>query len=397
MTKLMLWLLTVAGLVLSAAPARADYSIPVLFIRTADDDGSKPSTLTEATAKAAIQLANTVYKRNGGDVQFTLDPASSFTTVIKSTTLNHDCKLAPGQTAATIAAQTTQLADTDTLCDTGPAATARAAMALTCAGKLVVFSRGGSEYISWNADLHHYELKYATGGYSGSQLFYVVLGSSFSGNDLGHEIGHYMHLAHPFGGLAPKTVAAAEQAIKDYVAAGHAEADGLKVFEGDGVSDTPPDAAGGVFVDKYGANANCDPAHPTVPLTVHFTGHDRTYTLAPDRNDVMSYFKNCSGFDQHLTAGQWAIVHAALTTGNRATLVTLPMAPGDGCHSRDPAHACPLQPPPPDPSVQLASVAKHVANCYKLWRRPLPGEINEITNPGRPVVRLKVPVTIVHE
>jgi hypothetical protein len=394
--NMLLRLLTLLSLLAAAVPASAQYTISVLFIRTADDNGANAGGLTEATAKAAIAGANTVYARNGGDVQFVMDPANNFSAVVNNTTLNHDCKLPPGASAATIAKQTTQVADPDTLCDTGPAVEIRNAMALACPGKLVVFSRGGSEYVKWNPDLKHYELLKASGGHSGGSIYYVAFGSQFSGNDLAHEMGHYFHLPHTFG-VAPKTVIEAQQAIKSYVDQGHAEADGLRVFEGDGFTDTPPDAAGSVFVDKYGANANCDANHPTVPLTVKFAKQSHTYTLAPDRNDVMSYFKHCPGFDQHFTKQQYAVIHDALDKGNRTPLISLPLATGNGCSSRDPLVNCALQAPKPpqDPKAQLAASARYLQNCYKLWRKPLPGEINELVRPESPVIRMRLPANAI--
>jgi hypothetical protein len=405
------WLMAVCLCLLATAmPGRADSKISVLFIRTADDDGANASTLTEATAKAAIEGANAIYKRNGGDVQFVLDSASSFTTVLQSTVLNHDCTLPPGATAASIASHTQQVADTDTLCDQSPAAMARAATALQCAGKLVVFSRGRSEKVKWDDQAHHYELVYTSGGYSGKDLYYVVLGSVFSGPDLAHEMGHYFGLKHPFPGNRPATVAEAEADIGSFVAAGHSsEANGLKVFDGDGLSDTPPDAAGSVFLDYYKgeAGANCDANHPTVPLTVHFPihhdpdtpAHDHPYTLEPDRHDVMSYFKDCPGFDQHLTKQQYKIVHASLASGgNRVQLVKgLPVVSGDGCRIKGAGFACPLQPPPADPSKQLTESAQRIAACYKLWHEPVPGEINEWADPGTPLRRFTIPTGIVAE
>jgi hypothetical protein len=110
----------------------------------------------------------------------------------------------------------------------------------------------------------------------------------------------------------------------------------------------------------------------------------------------MSYFKDCPGFDQHLTKQQYKIVHASLESGgNRVQLVKgLAVVSGDSCRTKD---ACPLQPPPADPSKQLTESAQRIAACYKLWHEPLPGEINEWANPGRPLRRFTIPKGIVDE
>jgi hypothetical protein len=150
------------------------YTLKVLFVRLADDDGSKPSALTKANAQAAIDRANTIFRANRGDIRFEMAPESDFVGHIRNTTMNHDCVLQPGWTEATIANQTTQdvngdgtanYADYRAMCDdTGPIAL-RNAYAVPRPNRLVVYSRGGSEYVKWEDT--HYVLKYASGGHSG--------------------------------------------------------------------------------------------------------------------------------------------------------------------------------------------------------------------------------------
>ena len=275
-------------------------------------------------AEAAIKKANGIYARNGGNVQIHVDPGFNFNGLIKNTTMIQDCKLASGQTAGTIAKNKKRdlngngkadKEDSWVLCDSRPRAAARTAWALKYPDKLVVYSRGGNTYAKWNKKEKHWELKSRSGGFSSALGYYVTMPKKFGGSTLlAHEMGHYLHTAHPFRG-GPATIAAAAKIIaKNGI--------GLKVFDGDSrahfsVHDTPPDAGTGIFKTVYGDH--CDPAKGKISIPVKVGNRTKTYTLAPDRRNVMSYFKGCP-FKFHMTRGQYKRINEGLETGNRGTL-----------------------------------------------------------------------------
>lgn len=375
------------------------YDLPVLFARLADDDGGKASTLTQANARAAVDQANAIYARNGGNVRFHVDPASDFSGHIKSRLMNHDCTLTAGQTEASIAANTHRDAngdgvidgnkvsggDWDVLCDRRPARGARTAYALMRPDKIVVYSRGSREYIVWNTDdtPNHWQLKFATGGSSSALGYYINMPGSF-GNDalLAHEVGHYLHNAHTFGGAKPKAVADAAKFIADYLVK-HPSSDGLKVFDGDSVQDTPPDPGTAIFTTVHGDHCLPDKGAVTVPVKT--AAATKNFTLAPDRANVMSYFKGCP-FDFHMSRGQYARIHAALKSGNRATLGNAQFLACFGGH-REPfnPHAGTA-----NWERQTAALLRRIAACHVAARVAMPPLFVEVYAPPhdpRPWVR----------
>lgn len=354
----------------------AKYTLKILFVRLADDDGSKPSTLTKAQAQAAVDSTNLIFRMNRGDIRFELAPESDFVGFVKNTTMNHDCLLKPGWTEAKIAAQTTQdvngdgaadWSDYTAMCDPAPATAARNGYALLRPNRLVVYSRGSSEYVKWEDT--HYVLKYASGGHSGGGLLYVAMPASFGGGTLlAHELGHYFHLPHTFGSSSyvPATMADAYAKIFAWVAT-HPAGHPLGCFDGDGrdvpaIADTPPDAGGGVFVEAYGDK--CDADKGSIPFVVKAGGVQKTYDLTPDRANIMSYFKSCP-WQQHFSRNQYAIMDASLATGNRQ-----PLTVGDPYENPCFASARPEQSSQKDPMATLRDVLRKAATCHLLTRRP---------------------------
>ncbi len=344
------------------------YHIAVQFVRTANDDGSESSTLTKTQAEASLKTLNEVWARNGGDIRFHLHPASNFDGVIESTLLNQDCSWEPGWDAAKVAQQTNPDLDPETMCAKEEHSTARNAYGLARANRVIVFSRGGSEYLKFDTDVGHWIVANATGGASSYASYFIRMPKSFSGSNLlAHEMGHYMHAAHTFGSTVG-TVADARAKIETWAAANPGK-NPIDVFDADSrvewaVHDTPADPGTGIFKTVHGDH--CDPAKGTVTVpNVTIAGKKKTLVLAPDRANIMSYFKGCS-FDHHLSKGQWAQIHAALQTGNRKELVT---ARRSSCYDAG------WQPGPPvDTQAKLIAQLRKIANCIKLQKEPLPWE-----------------------
>lgn len=352
------------------------YTAKVLFVRLADDDGSKPSTLTKAQAQAAIDTTNVIYRMNRGDIQFQLAPESDFVGHVQNTTMNHDCLLQPGWTEATIAAQTTQdvngdgaadWRDGNAMCDTSPAMAARNAYALLRPNRLVVYSRGSSEYVKWDGT--HYVLKYASGGHSGGSLLYVAMPATFGGGTLlAHETGHYFHLPHTFGkdSYRATSMVDAYAKIAPWLIT-HPSEPPLGVFDGDkrdvpAIADTPPDAGGAIFEEVHGSV--CDADKGSIPFSVRDGGRQQIVQLTPDRANIMSYFKSCP-WQQHFSRNQYAIMDASLATGNRQ-----PLTVGDPYENPCYASAHPEQASQKDPMATLRDVLRKAANCHLLTRRP---------------------------
>ena len=347
------------------------YYVNVQFVRTADDDGALPSTLTKAKAEAALARLNEVWARNGGDIRFQLHPASNFDSLIRSTLLNQDCTFTAGWNAAKVEQQTDPDLDPETMCQKETHKIARNAYGMARGNRVIVFSRGGREYLKFDGDVGHWIVKKATGGASSYAAHYIRMPPSFGGSTLlAHEMGHYMHAAHPFG-HKPKTIADA-RALMEQWAKDHPGSDPAEIFDRDtrvefSVHDTPPDPSSGLFKTVYGDA--CDPDKATITVrNVSVGSTTKTVVLAPDRRNVMSYFKGCP-FDHYLSDDQWMRVHEALESGNRKELVT-------------PRAATCYEPgfspgPPVDTHAKLIALMRKIAACTLLQKEPMPWEIVE--------------------
>ena len=189
-------------------------------------------------------------------------------------------------------------------------------------------------------------LSFAAGYASEAQEFIAL--NKGAGAPLAHELGHYLHLLHAFGGLEDLSLVDARQRIKNWVQSqpdaqtaihngtpipqhildrGFVEAlDADRSYFAKGINqtksilDTPVDLADRIFTDA-GLPASHD---GPLPITVTFDAkkngqpQTHTYTYEPDRNNVMSYLNGTAR--RRFSPGQVKVMRDALMTGNRRHL-----------------------------------------------------------------------------
>ncbi|MGE0885330.1 MAG: hypothetical protein AB7P14_17430 [Blastocatellales bacterium] len=266
-----------------------EYKVRVQVITTADDDGGNAATTTASQVTARLATVNKIFA--AARVKFVFDEIDDFLKV-NSTLLNRDFTvLEPPNVSET-------KWDHEPLSDADSHGQARWELAGHFSGKLVLFFRDRKE-ITEELDAQKkptgfWIIQGKNGGSTSTESFYVNMSMRSGANDLAHEIGHYLQLPHPFV-EGVKTVADAREKIKRYVADGHSKNEGLNALDGDRgwVLDTPADARGQIFEE---AGLDICGSVGQIPITVTFSDNtSKTYTLAPDRSLVMSYFKGCPG------------------------------------------------------------------------------------------------------
>lgn len=372
-----------------ALPPAPKLEVRVLAVRVADDDGSYASTQTKEKFQDALDSANEIFARSGSRVHLSIDPASDFVGHLKSSLINHDCKLL--KTEAQLAAITDPAYDTKLLCDREIVGQIKTAYALKYPDKVVVFLRYGSSEVKFDTQLGHWVPSHvkATGGYSSSAGYVVTLVASVGkGTFAAHELGHYFHSPHTFGGAAPATSAEAKAMIEAYIASRLGKpgfdpaTDGLDVFDGDKVSDSPPDPQTKLFKNVYGNH--CDPDHGSIDVTATVANKNYAFRIAPMRNNIMSYFKGCP-WDMKLTPKQVALHHDSFN-GNRKALLHPELVT---CYERAGIMEGPAGWTPADLIERRLGIIDHCLNPTKIALPPvsLPGiRLNIIKRGPIPVV-----------
>jgi hypothetical protein len=260
------------------------YHISIQVISTADDDGANAASVTASQITSRLATVNQVFAP--ADVEFVFDETDDFLK-INSTLLNRDFTLLEPPNLEG------DKWDHEPLVDVESHNEAREELAKQYPHKLVLLFHNRKK-LAKDPDTGHWQVVSKGGGSSGWAARYVNMSTSSGANDLAHEIGHYLQIPHPFvSGVG--TVAEAATRIKDYVEGGHPKSQGLDALDGDRdwVLDTPADVAGSIF-EAEGLEVCGDVGEISIPVT--FADQSKkTYTLAPDRSLVMSYFKGCPG------------------------------------------------------------------------------------------------------
>jgi hypothetical protein len=256
---------------------RKDLGLHVVAL--SDSDGGHASSVTATDFAALVGRLNNVY--NGTGIRFLFDPATDFTT-------RQDTQLNQQQSGWVQTAEQITAANP---------------------GSIVLFLRWGSDPQNRTGNGNAYPppgvnpLPLNMGDVTQD---FVMLPNLLdgtlnflnldNGSFMAHELGHYLGLYHthpgwgnPSGPLYngnPSTQAALDQQIVDYIAANGGTIDAL---DGDAVSSTPPDP-GPIAYQRHNNQDFC--TNPSLTVTGTSGGQQVSYTFAPDRTNVMGYYKS---------------------------------------------------------------------------------------------------------
>ena len=288
-----------------------DRTIEVVFVRTADSDGSNPSQATAEEFIKQIDAANVTYAGSG--LQFKFNPAKDFPPIVNSTWLNRDFVLASGETLDSPAdkqPKINSLKYTQVKNDYA---------VKNFAGKMVVYSGAGTQ-ISYDKNISKWVIAELGGAYSNAVDRYVRWHKF---NDtrpylFAHEGGHHLHLGHTFG-WQPETLKDWRKIVTDFLKNNGNKNDIINLFDGDGLSDTPADPGAGLFNLINGETCgNKD----ELSLSYVLDRGLETVTFKPDRTNVMGYFF-CDNFFPHISPQQKSRAFKAVEYGNRNYLHSL--------------------------------------------------------------------------
>lgn len=314
-------------------------------ILCSNDDGSGEHATITAVADLYDQLlpeVNAIYSGTG--LQFVFDRRRDIE-VVKSSLLNQDF-VPPSGLNLNAPPDDPPLTPEEIAALRKPHEDARDEFAKRYRGRLVHFCVDGTSL--WYRDQagkpKQWVITPRYGGYSSSTQQYIHVPSWVPSDVVGHanfiahEMGHFLHLPHTFRDVVDDVsmkLTAAEKAgltkdqqlaemherqaaaIKSYIAAGNPPEKGLNVFDGDGLEGTPPDDGGGAIEVLNGGNS----CGPIGSVEIHVEGQSEPFILAPDRANVMSYFKHCTNFQQHMSGDQGDIARGAVETKNRRHLL----------------------------------------------------------------------------
>lgn len=251
----------------ASAPAAAQtVHLRLHVIRLSDDNGTRLASITPSEMLSWVQEANAAFARSNAGIRihFYASADGPDWEVRKSTALNRLASDGTGWPAAN-------------------------AVAAQYPAKVVVFVRHGDKTGATGNG-------FAFPPQSGMKVDFVALPGfskttvpkdAFSGPWVqnrwlfGHELGHYLGLAHTFPGWNDEGTDTDAEALAAIKAAGGK----LSALDGDSVPDTPPDA-GTAYYKVKGWNMCSGPASYVIPGGSGKPG----YTVAPMRTNMMSYF-----------------------------------------------------------------------------------------------------------
>lgn len=289
------------------------YLIRVQAIALADDDGSHGTNITAGDINTRFALVNTLFAP--ANIEFIFNEQHDF---LKLNSTLHNRSF----TVLELPNVDGDKWDHDPEIDTKTHDQARNELAKQFSDRLVIFIHY-REGILKADDEDLWSRVEDSGGSSGATDFYLEMSEGVEGSSLAHELGHYLQLPHTFETDLATTVSQAATAIRKYVENdGHAKEDGLDALDSDRkvLLDTPADVGSGIW-KSVGLN-KCGPVG-RILIPVTFTdGSKKDYTLAPDRRNLMSYFKGCPG-DKIFSPQQIRRMRDALELRLRHNLISI--------------------------------------------------------------------------
>lgn len=302
-----------ATMFLTSTAWAQDRVLKVVFVRTAETNGSRASTATALEFKKQIDRANLVYAGSG--VQFAFNPTTDFPAVVNDSLLHHDWMLQIGESLDSPKDKEPKVNGTiHTYAKNNYART-------NFPGKLVVFS-GVGDHLQFNNSLNKWERIDRTFAYSNGVDLFVQWFNSDVGdiNLFSHEVGHYLHLWHTHGALPKNSTEFTDLITKGLTQWGYTTSNIQDLFNGDRefITDTPADPGPEFWAAMTGDACS---AKNSVSFNYNVGTFNFSLTIAPDRRNIMSYFKGCT-FPElpHLTSQQATRAKNAVEFGNRIGL-----------------------------------------------------------------------------
>lgn len=302
------------------------YRIRVHAILCANDDGSggaaDPNAVDANYIKEVLDTTNVIYQSAG--IQFVYRPTTDFER-INSSLLNLDFTV-PTDLNFDLPESQPPLTDKQIEELAKPHGDERQRVGRQYHYKMVLLFCDGNELI-FDKTQGRWVLitrRYAFSSGEGEFVALPACKGDLQGfaNLVAHESGHYFHQLHTHAWKRePADEEEAATFIRDAVEKyGYSVEDGLKIFDGDGLIDTPPDASNGLFDHVYGS-AGCG-IQDVINIPVIFSdGTKKEYSLKPDRGNVMSYFKHCTNIPMHFSPEQIAGMRCSLEKENRQHLI----------------------------------------------------------------------------
>jgi hypothetical protein len=296
------------------------------------------------------------HQRSDSPFRFVLDPRTNLSQHLKSTFLNHDCHEMGAFTFQSVDqyagdqnddGQIGTDDDANLLCDRDLVRAGRDQYALKFPDAIVVYVRGYRKVLEWvlgeDSTGHWHVKEEANNGAGGAAGYHIEFNphedpvAPESSKRLAHEGGHYLHLGHNHPEAKPATMKALQEYLQKrwtlfedpaLIVDGdrsNPDADVLFDFRG-GVYDTPPDPGQPFWENQFGERF-CDPANDHVDGVVwpDFPSlPNNEFHLAPDRENMMSYFGGCLGstfdYQLHFSHDQVFRMFQAVFSGNRYAL-----------------------------------------------------------------------------